>query len=147
MAGYNPANYESQRRDVNYRHATDSATNAYGRFLGQQRGERSLGDMTQNFKRSYPQFGSQFNGRGLAGAGINSGIQQQAMRNYVGDYTQAYGRGTQDLAQGLQQFDSNQNSMNAWRENALADIARQQADAIAEAANSITALQSYLGGS
>lgn len=147
MAGYNPASYEGERRDTNYKYSTEAATNAYSRFLSQQRGERSLGDMTTNFQKSYPAFGAQFNQRGLAGAGVNSGIQQQSMRNYVGDYTQAYGRGTQDLAQGLQQYDMNQDSMTAWRDNALADIANRQANAIAEAANTISSLQQYLGGS
>ena len=38
MAGYNPAGYEASSRDVNYRAATDSANNAYGRFISQQPG-------------------------------------------------------------------------------------------------------------
>ena len=68
------------------------------------------------------------------------------MRNYVGDYTQNYGRGVQDLAQNLQGYDMNQNQISAWRENELANIQSQRSTAIMEAANSIAALQQYLGG-
>ena len=50
LSGYgvpDTGKYEGAVADLGYRYNTDRATNAYGRFLSQQRGERSLGDMSR----------------------------------------------------------------------------------------------------
>lgn len=138
--------YEASRRSINDQYGTDSTMNAYGRFLSQQRGSRSLGDMTQGFQRGYAPMRSQYGARGLSGGGLRSGAMQGAMQRYVGDYYQNYGRQAQDITQGLQQYDLEQARLNSWRTRSMADLDLQQAQEIARAAQNIEALKQYYGG-
>ena len=48
--------YERQRRGINEDYGTKAATNAYSRFITQQRGERGINDYTQSFQRKTPGF-------------------------------------------------------------------------------------------
>lgn len=143
---YDSGAYERARRDLDYDYGNQAATNAYGRFLSQQRGERGLGDMSRQFHNSYAPYKAQFGQRGLAGAGINSGVQQQAMSNYVGDYMRNYGWGQQDLTQQLQQYDMNQANLDAFHQQSLADLEAQKAQQIANDAQAIEYLRQLVGG-
>jgi len=143
---YDAGAYERQKRDVEYDYGNQAATNAYGRFLSQQRGERGLGDMTRQFQQGYAPYKSQFGQRGLAGGGVQSGVQQQAMSNYAGDYMRNYGYGAQDLTQQLQQYDLNQTNLDAFRQQSLADIEANKAQAIANDAQAIEYLRQLVGG-
>jgi hypothetical protein len=143
---YNAGNYERQKSGVEYEYGNQMATNAYGRFLGQQRGQRALGDMSQQFGRTYPHYRAQFGQRGLAGPGINSGVQRQAMTNYLGDYAQQYGRTQQDLTQEQQQFDLNEQRLGAFRQQSLADIEAEKAQQIANDAQALEYLRQLVGG-
>ena len=143
---YDAGNYERQKRDVEYDYGNQVATNAYGRFLSQQRGERGLGDMTRNFQQGYAPYKAQFGQRGLAGPGVNSGVQQQAMGNYVGDYARNYGWGQQDLTQQLQQYDQQRMGFDAFRQQSLADIEAQKAQQIANDAQALEWLRQMVGG-
>ncbi len=146
---YNPPDYggyERQKADVDYQYGSDSATNAYGRFLSQQRGRRSLGDMSRSFGRQTPKQVSSFGQRGLSGGGITSGAMNQSMRNYVGDYARQYGRQQQDNTMELQQYDLNQANMDAWRQQSLAGIEAQKANDIAAAAENLEYLRELVGG-
>lgn len=143
---YSAGDYERRKRDVEYDYGNQSATNAYGRFLSQQRGERGLGDMTRGFQQGYAPYKAQFGQRGLAGPGIQSGVQQQAMGNYVGDYMRNYGYGAQDLTQQLQQYDLNQTNLDAFRQQSLGDIEAQKAQQIANDAQAIEWLRQLVGG-
>lgn len=145
-AGYNGGPYEAARRNIENRYTTDAATNAYGRFLSQQRGQRGLSDTTQTFERGYPNYRAQFGARGLMGSGITSGTQQAAMRRYVGDYQTALGRQQQDLTQNLQQYDLGQSQLDLWRQDELANLELQRAQEIANAAQNLQALRAWLGG-
>jgi hypothetical protein len=143
---YDAGAYERQRRDVEYDYGTQAATNAYGRFLSQQRGERNLGEMNRGFERSYAPYKAQFGMRGLAGPGIQSGVQQQAMSNYVGDFMRNYGWAQQDLTQQLQGYDMNQNNLDAFHQQYLADLEAQKAQQIANDAQAIEYLRQLVGG-
>jgi len=145
-SGLGGGQYEAARRGVENQYTQNSTQNAYGRFLSQQRGQRSLGDMQQGFQRSYPGYTAQFGQRGLSGGGVNSGAMQQSMGNYIGDYYRDYGRAQQDLTQELQQFDLGQSQLDAWRQNELMNIEQQKANDIANTANILQMLQQYLGG-
>lgn len=138
--------YESQKADVDYRYTNESATNAYSRFLSQQRGERGMGDMTRNFQRSYPNYKSQFGARGLGGGGIRSGVMNQAMNRYAGDHARNFGRAQQDLTQDLQQHDLTQQNLTAWRNNSIAAIEQSKAAEIANAAEALQMMQQIIGG-
>lgn len=140
------AGYDQQRDDLSYRYNTDAATNAYGRFLSQQRGDRQLAGMQTSFNRALPQQYAQYGQRGLAGSGLQSGTAQRSMQNYLGDYSNAYGNAQQDITQGLQQYDLTAAQNSAYYQSSLADIERQKQQDIANAALGVEALRPYLGG-
>jgi hypothetical protein len=143
---YDAGAYERQKTGIEYDYGNQSATNAYGRFLSQQRGERGLGDMTRNFQQGYAPYKAQFGQRGLAGGGINSGVQHQAMQNYAGDYMRNYGYQAQDLTQQLQNFDLNQSNLDAFHQQSLTDLEAQKAQQIANDAQAIEYLRQLVGG-
>ena len=91
--------YEGARRGINDQYAAQMAANTYSKSLSQTRGKRSLSEMQTGFKRSIPGFTSQWGQRGLGGGGIKSGVMQQAMGNYLGDYTRNYGYAQNDFAE------------------------------------------------
>ena len=138
--------YERQKNDASYRYGTESATNAYGRFISQQRGNRSLGGMSRSFGRQMPNFKSQFGQRGMSGPGVQSGVMQRSMNNYLGDYARNYGRQQQDNTQQLQQYDLNQDNLNSWHQQELGNIEGQKAQDIATDAAQIDALKQLVGG-
>lgn len=139
------AGYNQQANDAQYRYNTDKATNAYGRFLSQQRGQRTLGDMSTQFGRSLPSYKAGFGQRGMLGGGIRSGAMQRSMANYLGDYAQDYGRAQQDITQEAQNYDLQSSQMDAYLNNSLATIEQQKQSDIANAALAIEALRPYLG--
>jgi hypothetical protein len=146
---YNPPDYggyERQAGDVNYQYSRDAATNAYGRFLSQQRGERSLYDQSQQFGRQLPGYTASFGQRGLSGGGINSGAMRQSMGNYIGDYATQYGRTQQDTTNELQQYDLSQLNLDEWRQQQLAAIQAQKANDIANTASNLEYIRQLVGG-
>jgi hypothetical protein len=142
----NSGDYTREANDLQYRYNTDRAQNAYGRFLSQQRGARSLGDLTRGFQRQLPTYRAHFGQRGLAGAGINSGTMQRAMGTYLGDYARDYGRVQQDATQEAQNYDLQAAQLDAYYNNSLADLEARKKGDIANAALAIEALRPYLGG-
>lgn len=146
---YQPANYggfERSKRDIEYDHSRDSIQNAYGRFLSQQRGQRSLGDLDRVFQRNTPGFQASFGQRGLSGPGVRSGVRRELTDQFVGDYARDRGRLSQDITQEAQQYDLNQFNANAYRDNALADLEARKADEIAWTAQNLEYLRSLIGG-
>jgi len=138
--------YERQRGDINYKYTQDAATNAYGRFISQQRGQRGLGDMSRDFGRAYPGYKAGFGQRGLSGGGINSGTMNQSMNRFVGDFGRNYQRAQQDMTQQGQQYDLNQNNLDQWRQQALQDVETQKANDIANAAMNLQYWKQAMGG-
>ena len=134
-----------QRGDINYKYSTDAATNAYGRFISQQRGQRNLGDMSKQYGRAYPGYKANFGQRGLSGGGINSGTMQQSMNRFVGDYAQQYQRGQQDMTMEGQQYDLAQQNLDQWRQQALLDVEQRKANDIANAAMNLQYWQKAMG--
>lgn len=137
--------YARQRRDTEYQYGREAATNAYSRFLSQQRGERDLSDYRTNFQRQFPSFQSSLARRGVQTPGVKSGVAQQAMQRYLGDYSQQYGRQQQDITSGLQQHDLQQANLDAWRQQSLADIQNQEALAVAQDAANLQYLREIYG--
>ena len=133
--------YEAQRRAANYQYSSQAATNALGRFVSQQRGNRQTADYTQDWQRQAPKFTASYTRRGLAGGGVQSGVYQNAMRNYVGDYNQNLSRMYADQQNELNQFDLNQANYGAQRDQALANIEMEKQREIANAAAYLTALK------
>lgn len=138
--------YTQAASDLQYRYNTDRSTNAYGRFLSQQRGQRGLGDLSQGFNRALPGYRASWTQRGMAGPGINSGVMHRSMGNYLGDYAQQYGRMQQDAQQEAQNYDLQGAQMDAYYNNSLASLEQQKQSDIANAAAAIEALRPFLGG-
>lgn len=143
---YSPAQYEGARRNVEDQWNQNSSANAFGRFISQQRGNRSLSDMNRSYSRGMPGLQSSFNRRGLAGGGISSGVQQDALNRYIGDYQRGFGRASQDLTQQLQGYDLSDQMNNTWYNQALGDLELQRQRDISAAAMNIDSLRQYLGG-
>ena len=116
------------------------------RFLGQQRGQRGLSDTTRGFKQNYAPYASQYGARGMQGGGLNSGVYQKSMANYVGDYYRDFGRQQQDLASNMQQFDLDQGRRDMWRQEELNNIDMDRYRNIASSAQNLQALRDWLGG-
>jgi hypothetical protein len=149
LDGYGVPNagaYTREANDLQYRYNTDRATNAYGRFLSQQRGSRSLGDLSRGFNRALPTYRAQFGQRGLAGPGVRSGTMQRAMGNYLGDFARDYGRIQQDATQEAQNYDLQAAQLDAYYNNSLQEMEARKKGEIANAALAIEALRPYLGG-
>jgi hypothetical protein len=144
--GYNSGYYAQQSADTQYRYNTDKATNAYGRFLSQQRGSRTLGDLSRGMKEGLPTFRATFGQRGLMGPGIRSGAMQRSMSSMLGNYARDYSRAQQDATQEAQNYDLQSAQLDAYLNNSLAAIEQQKQDDIANAALAIQALRPYLGG-
>jgi hypothetical protein len=138
--------YEAQRRGVEDTYAAGMAQNAFSRTLSQTRGNRSLSDMSRGFNRALPTFTSSFAQRGLGGGGIHSGVMQQSMGNYLGDFTRDYGNAQNDLTDTLRGYDLQGAQLGAQRTSSLADIELARNREIAFAAQNIEALRSMLGG-
>jgi hypothetical protein len=102
--------------------------------------------MSTALGRSYPSYRAQFGQRGLAGPGVQSGVQHRAMTNYLGDYARDYGRAQQDMTQDTQQFDLNEQRLGAFRQQSLADIEAQKAQQIANDAQALEYLRQLVGG-
>lgn len=145
-AGTGGGQYERNRRGIEDRYTQGSAQNAYGRFISQQRGQRNLNDQTRLFKQGYAPYVSQYGARGLAGGGVSSGVRDQGVGRYVGDYYRDFGRTQQDLAQNMQTYDLNQAQMDLWRQEELSNIDLDRQRAIASTAANLNALRNYLGG-
>jgi hypothetical protein len=138
--------YEAQRRSVEEDYTSKAARNSYTRFLSQKRGERGMSDMSQGFKKSFPSFGASFAPRGMSGPGVNSGVMQRSMKNYVGDFNQGYARAGQELAQGLQGYDLDMADLNSWKTRSLADIEMDRQREISRSAQYLEALRPLFGG-
>ena len=144
--GVDTGAYEQEAADLGYRYNTDRATNAYGRFLSQQRGERSLSGMSRTFSRSLPNYKAGFGRRGLSGPGVRSGSMNRAMGNFLGDYARDYGQAQQDMTQEAQQYDMSSAQLDAYYNNSLAALEQRKQTDIANAALAIEALRPHLGG-
>ena len=148
LDGYGPnlGAYAQEESDLGYRYNTDRASNAYGRFLSQQRGSRGLSDMSTQFNRGLPHYRAQFGQRGLMGPGVRSGSMQRSMGNMLGDYARDYGRAQADMTQEAQNYDLTGAQLDAQYNSGLSDIRRRKQQEIARSALAIEALRPYLGG-
>lgn len=138
--------YERQRRGIEDDYSTKAATNAYSRFLSQQRGDRNIADYTRDFQRKAPGVTAAYGKRGLAGGGVQSGVYGKAMQNYVGDYQQNLSRQYADQATEGRQYDLTGAELASSRDRALSDMETDKAKEIANAASYLAALKPQFGG-
>jgi len=135
------AGYELQRRNLDSDYAAKTAAGNYGRFVAQQRGARTVGDLARQFTRGWPKVASSWGARGMTGPNVGSGFYQQAMQNYLGDYQRTLNDTNQDIANQNQQFDLDQASNDAAYQRAIADLEAQKTRDIANLAQNIQAIK------
>lgn len=137
--------YTRQSQGIQNDYATRSATNAYSRFLSQQRGDRGITDYQRDFNRKLPGITASFGKRGLTGGGVASGVYGKAMQTYVGDYQQNLNRQLADQQGELRQYDLTEAQLSAARDRALSDMETDKAKEIAMAASYLSALKPQFG--
>lgn len=142
----NYGGYTRSRADIDREYGNQSTTNAYGRFLGQQRFNRGRSDARREFGRQYAPERSQWGRRGLAGGGINSGAMQESMTRFVGDFARDDMRANQDQVAANQAYDLQQANLDEWRQQGYRDIEAQKANDIAWTAQNLMQLRELLGG-
>ena len=91
--------YQRNMADLQDKYSQDQATNAYARFISQQRFKRDRETGNQSFQRSFPQAIVGMN-RGM-GSRIKSGVFGSNMQNYFGDFNK--GMAQLDEAEGADQ--------------------------------------------
>ncbi len=138
--------FESQRRTINNRFGAEAAANQFSRGLAQQRVSKSIGNAERGFQRGFPGFQASFAQRGLSGPGVRSGTHERALNQYLGDHQRGIADMRQEGAQEQQQFELNQTSLEAMRQQALADLEAQKQQEIANTAEALYALRPYMGG-
>jgi len=137
--------YTRQAQGIQNDYAAKSATNAYSRFLSQQRGDRGITDYQRDFNRSLPKVTAQYGKRNLAGAGVTSGVYGKAMQTYVGDYQQNLNRQLADQQTDLRSYDLTEAQLSTARDRALSDMETDKAKEIAMAASYLSALKPQFG--
>jgi len=138
--------YTRKRSDIEDRYSRESASQAYGRFLGQQRYSRQRSDQNRSFRRGYEQQSASHALRGTAGPGMSSGVHNRGMRRFVGDYARQQQRGAEDFAEQGRQYDLDQMNRDSWRAQALSDLEAEKANEIAWTAQNLEMLKQMFGG-
>jgi len=134
---YDASLYESQRRALTQKYGADSAMQAYSRFLTQQRGQREQQNLSEQYRKAFPQLASSYGRRGLASPRTSSGIVTSGFgelaKKQLGDYG--------DFQQGMQQQNMQYDLQSAMRDadlySGLTDLETQKARQIAEDAQTL----------
>ena len=135
-----------QQRDATTNYGVQTADNAYQKGFFTQRGQRDMDSFRKGFDRQLPSFTAQQTQRGLGGGGIQSGVMQRAMANYIGDYTQQMGQMQEDFNAGISNFDQQQALYDDFYQQTMDDLEFQKAQQIANTATGLQQLQSMYGG-
>lgn len=135
-----------QQNEAAFNYGMNTAQTAYDKSFFQRRGKRQMDDFSRGFGRQVPSFTAQQTQRGLGGGGIESGVMQRAMRDYIGDYTRDLGRMQEDYNRGLTQFDVQQGLYDDKYQATMDDLQLQKALSIASTADGLTQLKQLYGG-
>lgn len=97
---YDASQFEARRRSLLSNYAAQGAMNAYQRFLSQQRGQRDLLNLNEQYEREAPRVVGSFGRRGLVGPGVQSGAFKRAMADFAKNRIRATAEAQRDLDQG-----------------------------------------------
>lgn len=94
--------YERNLADLQDKYGQDQATDAYAKFISQQRFKRQRDLSNQGFQRQFPEAVVGMN-RGM-GSRVRSGVFGSRLQNHFGDFNNALGQLDQDEAGEQSQF-------------------------------------------
>jgi hypothetical protein len=97
------AYYQNALRQLGTDRDAQLATNDYSRFLAQQRGQRELGNLTQQWNTQREKLPGDYIRRGVYGSG--SGLYTQGLQNYARDRGQSEAGATDTYNQALRSYD------------------------------------------
>lgn len=117
-----------------------SIANRQAAFLGQQRGTRSIADLTRKLTEGFRPKMASYGQRGIAGPNVASGIQRQGLERYAADMQRAVGDETQTLQDEQNTIAMNEANSQADLEDYLAQLRLQKQQNIISSA---TALKQY----
>jgi hypothetical protein len=120
-------------------YGAEGAMQAYSRFLTQQRGQRQQQNLSEQYRKAFPQLLSSYGRRGLTGPNVRSGIVRSGMSELAKKQLSDYGDMQQNLQQELGQYDLQSAMREANLRGGLSDLESQKARQIAEDAQILLA--------
>jgi hypothetical protein len=121
------------------RYGAESAMQAYSRFLTQQRGQRQQQNLSEQYRKAFPQLVGSYGRRGLAGPNTRSGIVRGGLSELAKKQLSDYGDLQQGLDQEMKQYDLQSAMREADLYGGLTDLETQKARQIAEDAQILLA--------
>lgn len=125
------------------RRLSQSVANRQAAFLGQQRGQRSLKELTRQLTEGFAPKMAEYGARGLAGPKVASGIQRKGLERYAADWQQKIGEQTQALQDAANQAVLDEAAAQADLEDYINQLRLQKQQSIINAATALRQYASY----
>ena len=125
------------------RRAAQSIANQQAAFLGQQRGQRSLKELTKRLTEGFRPKMAEYGARGLAGPQVASGIQRKGLERYAADFQTQVGEATQALQDAANQAALDEAAAQANLEDYINNLRLQKQQSIIDAATALRQYASY----
>lgn len=138
--------FTQRKRAAGNQYGSKTASNAYARFLSQQRGSRQKFDLQQNYEKQAPKVIGEYTKRGVAGPGVSSGIFQKGMNDFAGQNLRDTNDLNTQMSGDLDQFNLLDSQNKAEYEDQLASIEAEKQQQIASTAATLQAFKPFLGG-
>ena len=138
--------YGQARRGLGDQYGASAARNAYSQFLARTRGNRKLADVSEQYKRQFPGFVSNYQQRGLTGPGVQSGIYQQALSDFAKRQFTDVNAVRQSINEEINNLKFQQRDAKAQYEQQLAELQMQKARDIANQAAMLNSFKPFIGG-
>lgn len=131
-----------QQQAIRRRLATTLA-NQQAAFLGQQRGQRSLADITRAAARGFRPMQAAYGQRGLGGPSVKSGIRRAGLARYAEQYQRDIGAETQRLQDELNQLALSESASQQDLEDYINQLRLQKAQEIMASAAALKQFSAY----
>lgn len=125
------------------RRLSQSVANRQAAFLGQQRGQRTLKELTKQLTEGFRPKMAEYGSRGLAGPNVASGIQRKGLERYAADFQQQIGEQTQALQDAANQAVMDEAAAQADLEDYINQLRLQKQQSIIDAATALRQYSSY----
>lgn len=134
---YDPSMYERQRTANELKYGAEGAMAIYSRFLSQQRGQRQQQNLSEQYRKAFPQLATSYGRRGLASPRTSSGIVTSGFGELAKKQLGDYGDLQQALEQESRQYDLQGRNSYADYYSRDVDIETEKARQIAEDAQAL----------